>query len=113
MFNVNHGRTVVIGDERARLAALGPFGVEHEVVNDELASAVEEVRQRFLALGPVEDVLLFNPFPGQISARLAQLVPQSRELLLLDKQLLASRQPLLLRDCLVNHDSYLPSYGST
>src|SRR6516165_830946 len=90
MLQVNDGRIVVVGDERARLAALGPFGIEHEVVNDELTSAVEEVRQRFLALGTVEDVLLFNPFPGQISARLAQLVPQSRELLLLDKQLFAS-----------------------
>jgi len=34
----------VVGNEGTRFASFGPFGIEHEVVSDELAFAVEELR---------------------------------------------------------------------
>ena len=42
----------VVGPERAALAADVPFGREHEVVDDELASIAEELRQRLGLFGP-------------------------------------------------------------
>src|SRR5438105_3175614 len=102
MLQMDDGWIVVVRDERARLAALVPFGVKHEVVSDQLTSAIEESSQRFLAVRTVEHVLLFNLFPRQLAAPLTQLVSQSRELLLFEQQILAGGQPFLFRDNVVN-----------
>ncbi len=46
------------------LAAGLPIGPEHEVVDDELAAAGEEVAQRLPAVRPVERVVLGDMLPG-------------------------------------------------
>src|SRR6516165_5028361 len=48
----------VVDPERAVRAARVPLRREHEVVDDELATAVEQVGQRGLPVWPFEDVLL-------------------------------------------------------
>jgi hypothetical protein len=69
----------VVGNEGTRFASFGPFGFEHEVVSDELAFAVEKLRQSFLPLGSVEGVFLFNFFPGEIPAPPTQFVTETAE----------------------------------
>src|SRR3954463_1455022 len=73
----------------------------HQVVDNELAAADEEVAQRLPAVRPVERVVLGDPLPGQLATRLAQLVAQPRELLLPGEELLARLDPLLVRNDLV------------
>ena len=78
--------------------------VEHGVVDDELAAAVEEFGQRLAAVRSLEDVLLVHRFPRQIAAPLAQAIAQARELFLFRQELLACSEPLLVRHDGVLHD---------
>src|SRR5947208_10936882 len=65
----------VIGRHRATGAPLRPFRAEHEVIDDQLAAAVEEVRERLLsAVRPREDIALLDPLPGELAALPAELV---------------------------------------
>src|SRR6185295_7025518 len=75
-------------------------GPHHEMLDEELATAVEQLGQSHLSVAPVEDVFLLDPDPGQGSAVGAQLIPQSRQLLFLCEQLLSRLEPLVSR-----HDS--------
>jgi hypothetical protein len=54
----------MVHHEGAAGAGFFPFRAEHEVVNDELAFAVEEIGERFLAAGGIENVVLFDFDPG-------------------------------------------------
>ena len=78
---------------------------EHEVVDEQLGAAVEEIGEGLRAvLGP-EPVLLLDPDPRQPAPLPGQLVAAAGELLLLLEQLVALRLPLLLRgDLVVSHD---------
>jgi hypothetical protein len=93
---VDDVRVEVVGPERAALAAGVPARIEHEVVDDELAAAGEELRQRASSVRPLEDVLLLDALPRQVTSLAPQLVPQPRELLLLREQLLPLGQPLVV-----------------
>jgi len=46
--------------EGAARAGFFPLRTEHEVINDELAFAVEEIRERLFAAGGIENVVLFD-----------------------------------------------------
>src|SRR5215467_15437295 len=50
--------------ERAAGAGFFPLRAEHEVINDELAFAVEEIGESSLAAGGIENVVLFDLDPG-------------------------------------------------
>ena len=63
-----------VGPERAARAALGPVGSEHEVVDEQLAAAVEQLAQRAGTVSPVEAIVLVDVHPGQLAALLRQLV---------------------------------------
>src|SRR5690348_3814767 len=113
---MNHLAVEVVHPERASLArgVLGPgrvlgrrLGVEHRVVDDQLSSPVEKLIERPSALGPLEHVLLVDQLPRQIPPRLAQLVAELRELLLLGEVPLARLDPCLVRNDLVLHAFYL------
>jgi hypothetical protein len=67
------------------------------MIDDELASAVEELRQRLLPVRPLEHVILRDGLPRQIAPLLAQLIAQAGEFLLLQQQLLARLGPSLAR----------------
>src|SRR4029077_16988783 len=64
----------VVGPERAVLADDLAFRCEHEVVDDELASLAEELRQRLSAVRPVERVVLVDAQPRERAALRAELV---------------------------------------
>src|SRR5256885_5078199 len=93
----------IVRPERAVLAALVPVGREHEVIDDELAPAVEELGQRLRACRPVEDVLLLHLLPRQGAPLATQLVAQPGEPLLLREEFPARLDPGLVR-----YDPMLP-----
>jgi hypothetical protein len=72
-------------------------GPEHEVVDEELRAAPEEVGERRRALAGLEAVLLVDADPGQLAPPQRQLVPPPGQLLLGLEQLQPGRQPLLTR----------------
>jgi hypothetical protein len=96
-----HSAVEIVRPEGAVLAALLPIGAKHEVIDDELAAALEQLAQTLAAVGPVEDVLLLDPDPGERAPLLVQLVALSGQLLLLRQESAAGGQPLFLRDDLV------------
>jgi hypothetical protein len=70
---------------------------EHEVVDEQLRAALEELGERPRASLGVEPVLALDRDPGQLAPLAGQLVAATGELLLLLQQLAALRLPLLLR----------------
>ena len=60
---MNGGAVEMVGQERAARAALLPARTEHEVIDDQLAAAVEQVGQRLLATGSVEHIGLVDLDP--------------------------------------------------
>src|SRR5262249_30083525 len=95
---VDESPLVVVGVERTADAPFLPIRAEHEVVDDQLALAPEEVRKRLFAVRPIEGVGPFDLDPGQRAALPAQLVTKPGQLLLLLQELLACRDPFLARD---------------
>jgi hypothetical protein len=70
-------------------------GSHHEMLDKELAAAVEQVGQRHLALWCVEDVLLLHPDPRELPPLPIDLVARSRVGFLLGEQFLARSKPLI------------------
>jgi len=68
MVEVHDDAVEVVHPERAALAALLPARVEHEVLDDELAAPLEEIRERLAAAGAVEHAGLVHLHPGQVPA---------------------------------------------
>jgi regulator of RNase E activity RraA len=56
------------------------------MLDHQLAAALEEIGQRALAVGRVEDVLLVDAHPRQRAALLGELVAQMRQLFLARQQ---------------------------
>src|SRR5260370_42708002 len=112
----------VVHPEGAREArgVLGPgrvlgcgLRIEHRVVAHQLSAPVEKLIERPFALRPLEHVLLVDQLPRHVAPRLAQLVAELRELLLLDEVPLARLDPFLVRNDLVLHTSYPPTAEPT
>ena len=92
----------VVCDERAAGAARvllvdAEPEAEHEVVDEQLRAAVEEVGERLRPLVRLEGVRLLDRHPGQLSAPAGELIAAAHVLLLGHEQLLAGRQPLVSR----------------
>jgi hypothetical protein len=68
------GAAEMVGRERAAGAALRFVGAEHEVVDDELRPAVEEVGKRLPPVLGVEAVALLHRHPWQFPAAACELV---------------------------------------
>ena len=86
-----------VRDRRVDRAAGLVTRAEHEVVDDQLTSAIEKLRKRARAVVGVEPVVLLDANPRQLASLARQLVAQPRVLLLADEQLLAGGRPLLSR----------------
>src|SRR5437016_13540914 len=101
----------MVGQEGAARAPLLPPRAEHEVVRDQLATAVEEVGQRRLALRPLEHVGLVHPHPRHRAPLGAQLVAQPREFLFPCQMRPARLEPFLSRHDRVvwHHPSFCES----
>jgi len=67
----------VVGQERAAGAALVPVRSEHEVIDDQLAAAVEQVCERAAARRRGERVALVEPRPRQRPALCDQRVARA------------------------------------
>src|SRR5690242_6084588 len=90
----------MVGDKRAAGAAEALLvdavpDAEHEVVDEQLRAAVEELRERLRPFARFERVLLLDRHPGQLAAPARELVPSARMLLLCDEQLPACGQPVV------------------
>src|SRR5262245_20600811 len=62
--------------ERAADAALLPFGAEHEMLDDQLTPAAEEVRECLFAVRPLKDIIFLDLHPGQLATFPTHLVAQ-------------------------------------
>jgi hypothetical protein len=87
--------TDAVGQERAGFAALVPVRVEHEVVDQQLTTALEQVGQAGLAVRAAEDVFLVNLDHRQLAPLGVQRVSLTGEFLLLRQQIPAGGQPLI------------------
>ena len=71
MLQMNRDAIEIVGPERATRASGVPFRIEHEVIDNELTRAVEELRQSFFAVRSLERVLLLDALPWQRAPVLA------------------------------------------
>jgi hypothetical protein len=83
----------LVGAGRATRTPLVPFGREHEVVDDELATPLEQIDEARLAIRTVEKVLLVDLHHRQPAALGVQRVSLLGEFLFLGQKLLASSKP--------------------
>jgi hypothetical protein len=102
----------VVGPTRAVRAAFVPLRGEHEVIDDQLAAAVEELRQRPLAVPSFEHVRLLDALPGQRAAFLTQPVPLACEFFLQAQEGVAGFEPFLVRDDLGSFHTVPPQFGA-
>src|SRR6476646_6418515 len=58
----------VVSPKGTSRAALVPFGIKHEMINNELIPAFKKSGQSFLALGTVKNIILLNLFPGKVAS---------------------------------------------
>src|SRR5215471_4301533 len=98
---VNDRAVEMIGKERTTWASCFPAGTEHEVINDQLAFAAEQVAQRSFAGWRVEHVVLLDFLPWQFTALAGELVAGAAKGLLLSEISFARGDPLLVRNDLV------------
>src|SRR5215207_9772072 len=107
---VGDRRIEVVRDEGAagatRVLVVDPVPeAEHEVVDEQLRAAVEELGKRLRPLVGLEAVLLFDRHPGQLLPLARKLVVAACELLLALQQPLACGPPFLARAGPSRHQS--------
>ena len=104
LIQMRHNAVKIVGPKRAAFAAGLPIGTKHEMVDDKLTAAAEQLPKCLLPFGALEYILLGDAHPRQIPARLAQLIAQTREFLLLGENLLARLYPCFWRyDLMIGH----------
>ena len=79
MIEMHDAALEIVGPERAALAAGLPVRTEHEVIDDELALAAEQVREGRLAVLAVEHVSRLDLFPRQLAPLGAQRIARVGE----------------------------------
>src|SRR5438552_15598256 len=78
------------------------LGIEHRVVDDELAPPSEDLAERLPTLFALERVLLLDQLPRQFATLFAQLIAKAGKLLFFGQMLLSGRHPLVVRHYLVS-----------
>src|SRR5579864_8072600 len=102
-----------VGPARAVRAAGVPLRRKHEVVYDQLAPPVKELRKRLPAVRSFEGIRFVDALPGQRPPFLAQPVAKTCELLLAGEERLAGPQPFIVRDDRVTlHACFPPARSS-
>src|SRR5262245_32657011 len=84
----------LFGAGRAARAAVLPVRIEHEVVDDQLGSALEHVDESRRTVRTVEDVVLLDLDHWQVPALDVERVTTPGHVLLFREQRLAQGQPL-------------------
>src|ERR1700722_11997987 len=95
----------VVRPERAAVTAFLPVGTEHEVLNDQLAAAGEQVAEGFPSVWPIENVRLLRSHPRQLASLTGKFIAGPGLFFLLDQKRLAGAQPFFARNdevCLHN-----------
>src|SRR5215472_15633365 len=119
MVQVDGDAVEVVHPERANVAGrfrrprrMGPrrVGMEHRVIDDELAASLEEFTECPRPVLALEGVLLFHELPGEIAPLSAKLVAHPGELFLLRQMLLPCREPLVVLDHLVGRHVISPPF---
>jgi hypothetical protein len=82
----------------AARASFLPSRAEHEVIDNQLASSVEQVGQRLPPMCAFENIFFPDLFPRHLAPLPAQFVAQARKLFLLCQQVFSRRQPFRRRD---------------
>ena len=101
-------RVDMIGDERAAPADIVRARRQHEIIDGELAATAEQVAERAVTLGPLEDIGLLDLDPRQLPALGAERVEFVGHGALLGEKRLAGVKPLFARnDCMVHGQSPL------
>jgi hypothetical protein len=95
---VDRGAVEMIGKQRTAWAALLPAGAEHEVINDQLTLAAEQIGQGLFARRRIEHIISVHLFPRQLAALLAQGVACPGKSLFLGEVGLARRDPFIVAD---------------
>jgi hypothetical protein len=85
----------VVNYKRAAGTALIPAWIKHEVVDDQLATLVEEIEQTHFAVWTLEEVLLVDLDHRQLATFSIDLVSRAGGFLFLDEQPIASNDPLV------------------
>jgi hypothetical protein len=95
---VHHGWREVIHYVGAALAAFPPTRPEHEVVDDELAAVLEQIRQGYLAGRRLEDVRFVHLHPRQRPAARCQALAELGEFFIFAQQFAAGGEPFFRGD---------------
>src|SRR5690349_19853329 len=95
MLEMDHRAAEPVRDGRTRRAAGDVLGPEHEVVDEQLRAAAEQVGERRRAVRRLELIVLVDGDPGQLLAAPGDLVAAARQLLLGLEQVEPRGQPLL------------------
>src|SRR5262245_53721451 len=82
---------------------------QHEMLDEELTAAFEQIRERHFPFRSVEDVLLLDPDPRQGTALPVHLVPLAGQVLLALEQLQALVEPLGARHDAMRLHGQFPS----
>ena len=88
----------VVAQERATNAAFTKFPPPHEVINNQLASPLEQLSQSLLSGDRIEDIFLVDPHPGQRASRLTYCVACPRQLLFFCQKRCPRGQPFGFRN---------------
>src|SRR5215813_13797937 len=108
MFQMRRDAIEAVCPERAVLAAFVPVRPVHEVIDQQLAAALEQLRKGLAAVRPVEDVLFLHLHPRQCAALLAQSVALPGKLLLFGQKPRTGIEPLILRnDRMISHGNLM------
>src|ERR1051326_6149827 len=87
----------VVGKERTTRTAFVPIRPEHEVVNDQLAAAVEQFGQAFLTFWRLEDVIFVDLHPREFASLGGESVSGVSSRFFFGEQLFACREPFFFR----------------
>src|SRR4029450_4547158 len=88
----------------------GGLGVEHRVIDDQLAAPLEEIAEGLRPVLALEGVGLLDELPGQLAPLPAELGAHPGELLLLRQVLLPRLEPVVVLHHLVSWHGYPSSW---
>lgn len=98
MWQVISQAVVTVRPEGARRTGCFPLWPEHQVDDEELGLALEEVDERFLAVWGVENVFFLDFGPWHLADLGSERVARTRQFLFLFEDFCADNVPLFARD---------------
>src|SRR5436853_6243993 len=87
----------MIGQIGAAFATLFPALTKHEMINDQLAAALEQISQRLFSVWAIKHIFLLDLDHREFAPSGTKRVALARELLFPRQQILPSDQPLTFR----------------